>query len=72
MTEKGTPSTFVRSSNDPTMGRSFGPALAPQLNLITCWGQWDGNDYNERLVIYSTLVGTAATVAPYRYRPVRQ
>jgi sortase (surface protein transpeptidase) len=72
VTEKGTPSTYVRSNNDPTMGRIFGPALAPQLNLITCKGQWDGNDYNERLVIYRTLVGTATTVAPYSHRPLRQ
>jgi sortase A len=61
--EKATPSATVRGSNDPTMGRIFGPALAPHLNLITCWGQWDGKDYNQRLVIYSTLV-RATTPAP--------
>jgi Sortase domain len=63
VTEKATPSAYVRSSNDPTMGRIFGPALAPHLNLITCWGQWDGKEYNQRLVIYSTLV-RATTTAP--------
>jgi Sortase domain len=63
VTEKATPSASVRGSNDPTMGRIFGPALAPHLNLITCWGQWAGKDYNQRLVIYSTLV-RATTAAP--------
>jgi hypothetical protein len=52
----------VRSSDDPTMGRIFGPALAPQLNLITCWGQWDGKEYDQRLIIYTTLV--RVTTAP--------
>ncbi len=61
VTEKATPSAYVRSSNDPTMGRIFGPALAPHLNLLTCWGQWDGKEYNQRLVIYSTLVRTTTT-----------
>jgi hypothetical protein len=55
VTEKATPSAYVRSSDDPTMGRIFGPALEPHLNLITCWGRWDGKEYNQRLVIYSTL-----------------
>lgn len=56
VTEKGTPSVYVQGSDDPTMGRIFGPALEPQLNLMTCWGEWDGTQYNKRLVIYSTLV----------------
>jgi hypothetical protein len=66
VTEKATPSARVRSSNDPTMGRIFGPALEPQLNLITCWGQWNGKGFNQRLVIYSTLVHvtTSMTTVP--------
>jgi hypothetical protein len=56
VTQKATPSANVHRSNDPTMGRIFGPALEPQLNLITCWGQWDGHGFDQRLVIYSTLV----------------
>jgi hypothetical protein len=63
VTEKATPSTSVRGSNDPTMGRIFGPALEPHLNLITCWGRWDGKDYDQRLVIYSTLL-RVTTMAP--------
>jgi len=73
VTEKATPSANVRSSNDPTMGRIFGPALEPHLNLITCWGQWNGNSFDQRLVIYSTLVRIRTTTSvpssskgPYR------
>jgi hypothetical protein len=36
--------------------RIFGPSLTPNLNLLTCWGTWDGTTYNRRLVVYSTLV----------------
>jgi Sortase domain len=66
VTEKATPSANVRRSNDPTMGRIFGPALEPHLNLITCWGQWNGKGFNQRLVIYSTLVrvATSTTTVP--------
>jgi hypothetical protein len=59
VTEKAAPSAYVRGGNDPTMGRIFGPALEPHLNLLTCWGAWDGKEYNRRLVIYSTLVRSA-------------
>jgi hypothetical protein len=72
VTEKATPSAYVRSSNDPTMGRIFGPALAPHLNLLTCWGQWDGKDYNRRLVIYSTLVRAPTTAPSSSNGPHRQ
>jgi hypothetical protein len=64
VTEKGTPSVYVRGSDDPTMGRIFGPALEPHLNLMTCWGEWDGKQYNKRLVIYSTLVAPAKAGGP--------
>jgi len=56
VSERATVRTHVRRSNDPAMGRIFGPALEPHLNLITCWGRWDGKDYDRRLVIYTTLV----------------
>lgn len=38
--------------------RVFGPASTPQLNLITCSGDWDYHQgqYNQRLVIFTTLV----------------
>ena len=36
----------------------FGPSTQPRLNLITCNGTFDSTAgaYNERLVVYSTLV----------------
>jgi sortase (surface protein transpeptidase) len=63
VTETSTVRTNVRSSNDPAMGRIFGPALEPHLNLITCWGRWDGKDYDHRLVVYTTL-NRATTTTP--------
>lgn len=72
VTEKATPSTYVRGSNDPTMGRIFGPALESQLNLITCWGQWDGKEYDQRLVIYSALVRGANAAPSSGNGPQRQ
>ena len=62
----------MRSSNDPTMGRIFGPALTPHLNLLTrAWVNWDGKEYNQRLVIYSTLVRTTTTAPSSRSEPHR-
>ncbi len=42
--------------NDPVIQRVFGPASTANLNLITCYGSWIGTDYNQRLVVFSTLV----------------
>ena len=62
VTAKESATVYVHGGNDPTIERIFGPASTPNLNLMTCWGQWDGTQYNQRLVIYSTLVGqTPAT-----------
>src|SRR5262245_24886701 len=72
VTEKATPPTYVRGSNDPTIGRIFGPALEPHLNLITCWGRWDGKDYDQRLVIYSRLVRVTTTAPSSSNGPHRQ
>ena len=52
------PLVYVHGGNDPTIQRIFGPASSAQLNLLTCWGKWDGTQYNRRLVVYSTLVAT--------------
>lgn len=57
VTGKDAPLVYVHGSNDPTIGRIFGPSLTPQLNLLTCWGRWDGKEYSRRLFIASTLVG---------------
>ncbi|HLI09858.1 MAG TPA: class F sortase [Ktedonobacteraceae bacterium] len=34
----------------------FGPSSGHHLNLITCSGVWTGNGYDERLVVFTTLV----------------
>lgn len=46
-------------SNDPVIQRIFGPATTAHLNLITCGGNWIGTEYNQRLVVFSTLVAGA-------------
>jgi sortase (surface protein transpeptidase) len=42
--------------DDPVIQRVFGPATTANLNLITCYGDWIGTEFNERLVVFSTLV----------------
>ena len=42
--------------NDPTIQRVFGPATTANLNLITCAGSWIGTEYNQRLVVFSSLI----------------
>lgn len=64
VTAKDTPSVYVHGGNDPTIERIFGPALTPNLNLMTCWGAWDGAEFNQRLVIYSTLIGPSPFPSP--------
>ena len=41
---------------DPVMQRIFGPAQTANLNLITCAGAWTGTEYNQKLVVFTTLV----------------
>ena len=45
----------VGGPSDPTIAALFGPAAVPQLNLITCAGEWVGNEFDQRLVVNSTL-----------------
>lgn len=49
------------------IGRVFGPADSPRLNLITCSGTFDARarEYDRRLVVYAEGVGPAAA-APSR------
>lgn len=54
---KDAPLVYVHGGNDPTIQRIFGPATTPNLNLMTCWGEWDGTQFNRRLVVYSKLDG---------------
>lgn len=42
--------------DDPLIQRVFGPATTANLNLITCYGDWIGTEFNKRLVVFSTLV----------------
>ena len=44
--------------NDPLIQRVFGPATTANLNLITCYGDWIGTEFNKRLIVFSTLVST--------------
>lgn len=40
---------------DPVLERIFGPAQTANLNLITCAGDWTGTEYNQKLVVFTTL-----------------
>lgn len=71
VTAKDTPSVYVHGDNDPTIERIFGPALMPNLNLMTCWGAWDGSEFNQRLVVYSTLVGPSPFPRPAGLPPAQ-
>jgi sortase (surface protein transpeptidase) len=42
--------------HDPVIQRVFGPAASANLNLITCYGDWIGTEFNERLVVFATLI----------------
>ncbi len=43
-------------ADDPVIQRIFGPAATPNLNLITCTGDWTGKEYTKKLVVFTTLV----------------
>ncbi len=43
---------------DPVIQRVFGPAATANLNLITCYGDWIGTEFNKRLVVFYTLVSS--------------
>lgn len=55
VTAKDAPLVSLHGNNDPVIERIFGPALMSNLNLMTCWGEWDGKQFNRRLVVYSKL-----------------
>ncbi len=50
---KAYPATAT-SSDD--MSAIFGPSTDHNLNLITCSGVWTGHGYDQRLVVFTTLV----------------
>lgn len=51
----------VGGPGDPTIASIFGSAATPNLNLITCTGDWVGNEFDQRLVVYSTLAPASGT-----------
>jgi Sortase domain len=55
VTHVGTVENPVGGPNDPTIASIFGPSESPNLNLLTCTGNWVGNEFDQRLVVYSTL-----------------
>jgi hypothetical protein len=57
VTAKDAPLVYTRGDDDPTIESIFGPSLTPNLNLLTCWGKWNGTTYDRRLTIRATLVG---------------
>jgi predicted small lipoprotein YifL len=53
--EKRAVSAYASGGNDPIINDIFGPALTANLNLLTCWGKWDGKQYNQRLLVRAVL-----------------
>lgn len=51
-------SAYYRPDNAP-LASIFGPATAPNLNLITCGGAWNPatRQYDQRFVVYTTYAG---------------
>ena len=57
---KKTPvSAYATGANNPVINDIFGPALTPTLNLLTCYGEWDGTQFNQRLLVRAVLVGAS-------------
>lgn len=56
VTRVATVTNPVGGPGDPTIAGIFGPAGTANLNLITCTGDWVGNEFDQRLVVYTTLV----------------
>jgi hypothetical protein len=50
---------YAKGQNNPIINEIFGPAAQPDLNLITCIGDWDGATFNQRLVVHTQIVGTS-------------
>ena len=52
-----TPSAYETGANNPVLVGIFGPSNTPNLNLITCYGTYDGHTFDHRLVVFTRLVG---------------
>lgn len=55
VTRVATLANAIGGPNDPTVAAIFGPSPSPNLNLLTCAGAWVGNEFDQRLAIFSTL-----------------
>jgi hypothetical protein len=51
---------YAKGGNNPIINEIFGPAATPNLNLITCIGDWDGATFDQRLVVHTQLVGQSS------------
>ena len=54
-----TPSAYEYGANNPVLDKIFGPATTANLNLITCYGSYDGHTFDHRLVVFTRLVGAS-------------
>jgi sortase A len=57
-------SAYVKGGSNPIINQIFGPSSSPDLNLITCIGDWDGATFNERLVVHTQLQGPSPITQP--------
>lgn len=46
------------ASGSEVVNAVFGPTTSHHLNLITCSGVWTGHGYDQRLVVFTTQVGS--------------
>lgn len=64
VTGTATPTAYAQGDSNPIIEQIFGPAVTPNLNLITCYGQYDGKTFDHRLVVYTRLEGVSPFPAP--------
>ena len=57
-------SAYAKGSGNTTLGAVFGPASTPNLNLLTCIGDWDGHTFDHRLFVQAQLSGPAPFTQP--------
>lgn len=48
----------AKAPSQQALASVFGPTQAHQLNLITCSGTWTKNGFDERLVVFTSEVGS--------------
>jgi LPXTG-site transpeptidase (sortase) family protein len=52
---------YAQGDNDPIINEIFGPASTVNVNLITCYGDWDekAKTFDHRFVVRGQLIGTS-------------